>query len=98
MIGCDYRPSSEALKKATIQGILDAGIDVIDLGMTGTEEVYFATSHYGAIGGIEVTASHNPINYNGLKLVREQSNPLARIPAWQTFNKSQKRRVQSGSQ
>ena len=77
VIGCDIRPSSEALKKATIQGILDAGIDVIDLGMTGTEEVYFATSHYGAIGGIEVTASHNPINYNGLKLVREQSKPIS---------------------
>ena len=45
--------------------------------MTGTEEVYFATSHYDAIGGIEVTASHNPINYNGLKLVREQSKPIS---------------------
>ena len=77
VIGCDIRPSSEALKKATIQGILDAGSDVIDLGMTGTEEVYFATSHYEAIGGIEVTASHNPINYNGLKLVRENSKPIS---------------------
>lgn len=77
VIGCDIRPSSEALKKATIQGILDAGTDVIDLGMTGTEEVYFATSHYDAIGGIEVTASHNPINYNGLKLVREHSKPIS---------------------
>lgn len=52
---------SMAVRGATVTGI--------DLGMTGTEEVYFATSHYGAIGGIEVTASHNPINYNGLKLV-----------------------------
>lgn len=77
VIGCDIRPSSDELKKATIQGILDAGTDVIDLGMTGTEEVYFATSHYGAIGGIEVTASHNPINYNGLKLVRENSKPIS---------------------
>lgn len=77
VIGCDIRPSSDALKKATIQGILDAGTDVIDLGMTGTEEVYFATSHYEAIGGIEVTASHNPINYNGLKLVREHSKPIS---------------------
>lgn len=77
VIGCDIRPSSEALKQATIEGILDAGTHVIDLGMTGTEEVYFATSHYDACGGIEVTASHNPINYNGLKLVRENSKPIS---------------------
>lgn len=77
IIGCDIRPSSETLKQATINGILDAGTNVIDLGMTGTEEVYFATSHLNAIGGIEVTASHNPINYNGLKLVRENSRPIS---------------------
>lgn len=77
VIGCDVRPSSDALKQAAIAGILDAGVDVIDLGMTGTEEVYFATSHYDALGGIEVTASHNPINYNGLKLVREGSRPIS---------------------
>lgn len=76
-IGCDIRDSSDALKQATIAGILDAGVDVIDLGMTGTEEVYFATSHYQTLGGIEVTASHNPINYNGLKLVREGSRPIS---------------------
>lgn len=62
IIGSDIRHSSEQLKQATIKGMLDAGIDVIDLGMSGTEEVYFATSHYQALGGIEVTASHNPIN------------------------------------
>ena len=45
--------------------------------MSGTEEVYFATSHYQALGGIEVTASHNPINYNGLKLVKEHSKPIS---------------------
>lgn len=77
VIGCDIRDSSEALKKAATQGILDAGVDVIDLGMAGTEEVYFATSHYDTLGGIEVTASHNPINYNGLKLVREGSRPIS---------------------
>ena len=77
VIGCDIRDSSEALKQATIAGILDAGVDIIDLGMTGTEEVYFATSHYQALGGIEVTASHNPINYNGLKLVKEHSKPIS---------------------
>ncbi|MGO2213427.1 phosphomannomutase CpsG [Psychrobacter alimentarius] len=77
VIGSDIRHSSEQLKQAAIKGMLDAGVDVIDLGMTGTEEVYFATSHYQALGGIEVTASHNPINYNGLKLVKEQSKPIS---------------------
>ncbi|MFK4000531.1 phosphomannomutase CpsG [Psychrobacter namhaensis] len=77
VIGSDIRHSSEPLKQATITGMLDAGVDVIDLGMTGTEEVYFATSHYKALGGIEVTASHNPINYNGLKLVKEYSKPIS---------------------
>lgn len=77
VIGCDIRPSSLELKQATIKGIQDAGVSVIDLGMTGTEEVYFATSFYHAMGGIEVTASHNPINYNGLKLVREGSRPIS---------------------
>ena len=77
VIGSDIRHSSEQLKQATIAGIIAAGVDVIDLGMTGTEEVYFATSHYQALGGIEVTASHNPINYNGLKLVKEHSKPIS---------------------
>ena len=77
VIGSDIRHSSEQLKQATIKGILDAGVDVIDLGMTGTEEVYFATSHCQTLGGIEVTASHNPINYNGLKLVKEYSKPIS---------------------
>ena len=77
VIGSDIRHSSAPLKQAAIKGMLDAGVDVIDLGMTGTEEVYFATSHYQALGGIEVTASHNPINYNGLKLVKEHSKPIS---------------------
>ncbi|WP_307781405.1 phosphomannomutase CpsG [Psychrobacter sp. H8-1] len=77
VIGSDIRHSSEQLKQATLKGMIDAGVDVIDLGMTGTEEVYFATSYYQALGGIEVTASHNPINYNGLKLVKEHSKPIS---------------------
>ena len=77
VIGSDIRHSSEQLKQAAIAGMMDAGIDVIDLGMSGTEEVYFATSHYQVLGGIEVTASHNPINYNGLKLVKEHSKPIS---------------------
>lgn len=77
VVGSDIRPSSESLKQSVIDGITDAGVDVIDLGMVGTEEVYFATSYHNAIGGIEVTASHNPINYNGLKMVRENSRPIS---------------------
>ncbi len=77
VVGSDIRPSSESLKQSAIDGITDAGVDVIDLGMVGTEEVYFATSYHNAIGGIEVTASHNPINYNGLKMVRENSRPIS---------------------
>lgn len=77
VVGADIRPSSESLKQSLIQGLTDSGTSVIDLGMTGTEEVYFATSFYNAIGGIEVTASHNPIDYNGMKLVRENSRPIS---------------------
>ncbi|MEB3733220.1 hypothetical protein ULF88_01660 [Halopseudomonas pachastrellae] len=73
VLGGDVRESSEALKTALTEGLRDEGVDVLDLGLAGTEEVYFATFHLGVDGGIEVTASHNPIDYNGLKLVREGS-------------------------
>ncbi|WP_413741242.1 phosphomannomutase CpsG [Sodalis sp. RH15] len=76
-LGSDVRLTSESLKLALAKGLREAGTDVIDLGMTGTEEMYFATSFLGADGGIEVTASHNPINYNGMKLVREGSRPIS---------------------
>ena len=75
-VGADIRLTSESLKKAVIDGLTDAGVDVYDLGMTGTEEVYFAASHLDVEGGIEVTASHNPIDYNGMKLVRENARPI----------------------
>ncbi|MFV8844171.1 phosphomannomutase CpsG [Serratia fonticola] len=77
VLGSDVRLTSESLKLALAKGLQDAGTDVIDIGMTGTEEVYFATSHLKADGGIEVTASHNPIDYNGMKLVREGSRPIS---------------------
>ncbi|WP_326517983.1 phosphomannomutase CpsG [Acinetobacter sp. CAAS 2-6] len=77
VIGCDIRLSSEALKQATIKGLNDAGVDVLDLGMTGTEEVYFGAFHLDVQGGIEVTASHNPMDYNGMKLVRENARPIS---------------------
>ena len=76
VVGCDIRLSSEDLKQATIKGLNDAGIDVLDLGMTGTEEVYFGAFHLDVQGGIEITASHNPMDYNGMKLVRENARPI----------------------
>ncbi|MBP2167484.1 phosphomannomutase [Erwinia toletana] len=77
VIGGDIRLSSEELKLALAQGLQDAGTDVIDIGMSGTEEVYFATFFLETDGGIEVTASHNPMDYNGMKLVREGSRPIS---------------------
>ncbi|OTG63842.1 phosphomannomutase [Acinetobacter silvestris] len=76
VIGCDIRLTSEDLKQATIRGLNDAGVNVLDLGMTGTEEVYFGAFHLDVQGGIEVTASHNPMDYNGMKLVRENARPI----------------------
>ncbi|AZI13212.1 phosphomannomutase/phosphoglucomutase [Avibacterium paragallinarum] len=77
VVGGDVRLTSKELKSAVTNGLLDSGVNVIDLGETGTEEVYFATSFLNADGGIEVTASHNPMDYNGLKLVREGSRPIS---------------------
>jgi phosphomannomutase len=77
IVGGDVRLTSEALKLALANGLQDAGADVYDIGMSGTEEVYFATFHLGMDGGIEVTASHNPMNYNGMKLVRANAQPVS---------------------
>lgn len=77
VLGGDVRESSEELKAALARGLLDAGVDVFDIGLAGTEEVYFATFHLRLSGGIEVTASHNPLDYNGMKLVREGARPVS---------------------
>jgi len=77
VVGYDIRLTSFELSRALIQGLTDAGADVTDIGQCGTEEVYFATSHLGADGGICVTASHNPKDYNGMKFVREESKPIS---------------------
>lgn len=76
-IGGDIRLSSEPLKAALANGLQDAGVDVIDLGMTGTEEIYFAAFHLDIDGAIEVTASHNPMDYNGMKLVGRGAKPIS---------------------
>ena len=77
VLGGDVRLTSETLKLALARGLQDAGVDVLDIGMSGTEEIYFATFHLGVDGGIEVTASHNPMDYNGMKLVREGARPIS---------------------
>ncbi|REL31473.1 phosphomannomutase CpsG [Thalassotalea euphylliae] len=77
VIGGDVRLSTESLKAALAEGLMDGGADVIDLGLCGTEHIYFATSHLNCDGGICVTASHNPIDYNGMKLVRSESKPIS---------------------
>lgn len=76
VVGRDSRASSPELAQALIAGLNDGGADVLDLGLAGTEEVYFHTGHHGTDGGIEVTASHNPISYNGMKIVGPGSAPL----------------------
>ncbi len=76
-IGGDVRLSSKAVCSALARGLMDQGCDVIDIGLCPTEEIYFATSHLSLDGGIMVTASHNPVDYNGMKLVREQSKPIS---------------------
>jgi phosphomannomutase len=77
VMGRDIRQSSAELADAVAKGLQDAGVEVLDFGLGGTEMVYFATGHLGADGGIMVTASHNPADYNGLKLVREESRPIS---------------------
>jgi phosphomannomutase len=76
-VGRDVRLSSEELFTALTDGLMDSGVEVLDLGLCGTEQVYFAAFHLELDGGIMITASHNPIDYNGLKFVRECAKPLS---------------------
>lgn len=76
-IGHDIRLSGPELATALAKGLADAGVAATHLGMVGTEMVYFATANYGFDGGIMVTASHNPPEYNGMKMVRAQSRPIS---------------------
>ncbi len=77
VVGGDVRLTSDALKMALTEGLLDAGTNVLDIGVSGTEEIYFSTFNLGVDGGIEITASHNPLDYNGMKLVREDAKPIS---------------------
>lgn len=76
-VGHDIRLTSVPLCQALVNGLLEGGVDVVDIGLCGTEEIYFATLDKKLDGGIIVTASHNPMDYNGMKLVRENSRPIS---------------------
>ncbi len=77
VVGRDVRLSSESLCDALSHGLMESGVNVFDIGLCGTEEIYFATFHYHLDGGIMVTASHNPRDFNGMKLVREGARPIS---------------------
>lgn len=76
-VGRDMRVSSPALASALIDGVLDGGADVIDIGLVSTDSLYFAVGHYGYDAGAMVTASHNPAEYNGFKLCRAEARPVS---------------------
>src|SRR5258708_28660520 len=76
-VGSDIRLSSAGLAAALKRGLMDLGVDVLDIGLWGTEGAYFATAAERLDGGIMVTASHNPTDYNGMKFVREESRPIS---------------------
>jgi len=77
IVGYDIRLSSPEIAEALNSGLMAAGADVFDIGLCGTEQVYFATSHYRMDGGIMVTASHNPKDHNGMKMVGPESRPVS---------------------
>ena len=76
-VGHDIRLSGPSLRHALVRGLTEAGCDVVDIGLCGTEQIYFATAHLKLDGGIMITASHNPQDYNGMKLVRSEARPIS---------------------
>ena len=87
VIGFDARETSPAFAASAARGVTDAGSDVLSIGMAGTEEMYWAVTEFGACAGIEVTASHNPINYNGMKIVKSGSRPLDDVEDFQKIKR-----------
>ncbi|MCW8824035.1 MAG: phosphomannomutase, partial [Ignavibacteriaceae bacterium] len=76
VVGYDIRKSSIEICKALTSGLTDSGVDVIDIGLCGTEMIYFSTPFFDADGGIMITASHNPPEYNGMKFIKKGSVPV----------------------
>lgn len=77
VVSSDARLSSPSLREAVVNGILDSGANVIDIGVSTTPAFYFAVGYYGYDGGVQVSASHNPKEFNGLKMVREKAIPIS---------------------
>ena len=73
VVGHDSRLSSPEMARSIIDGLISQGVKVLNIGLSGTEEMYFATEFFNACGGIQITASHNPVEYNGLKLVKSRA-------------------------
>ena len=77
VLGNDIRLSGPVLKEALMKGLTESGCDVVDIGQCGTEMIYFATAHLKLDGGVMITASHNPKEYNGMKFVRQEARPIS---------------------
>ena len=77
VLGFDARETSPILANAISKGVCDAGADILEIGLAGTEEIYAGVCTFSADAGIVVTASHNPIEYNGIKFVKQGSQPLS---------------------
>src|SRR4030042_2359864 len=76
VLGRDVRLSSPELAKAVERGFIDAGVDVIDIGVVTTDMLYFAVAYYDYPGGMVITGSHNPKEYNGIKIIKEKAAPV----------------------
>ena len=87
VVGFDVRPTSKEFARVVSEGITDAGASVMDVGLVGTDMMYFAAANYGCSGGIMITASHNPSDYNGLKFVREDAKPISGDTGLETIKK-----------
>lgn len=85
IIGFDARETSPTFSVAASDGVRDGGADALNIGLAGTEEMYWAVTEFGACAGIEITASHNPINYNGMKIVKSNSCPLSDLNDFQVI-------------
>lgn len=77
LVSRDMRESGEGLQNALVRGLTDAGLDVLDIGLSTTPMSYFAISHFKTAGGVQVTASHNPAEYNGFKFSRHGARPVS---------------------
>ena len=78
VVGRDMRSHSKSLSEALVEGVTATGTTCVDLGMIDTPLLYFAVNHLGACGGVQITASHNPMKYNGFKVCRQKARPLSK--------------------